>query len=159
MSRPAYGREIPPAEWPAPGSAWFDPGVWAEGDTVASIRVLVAEDAPVVRQALAALLSAVPGVELVGAAEDTVEAIELARRELPDVAIVDARMPGGGGARAVREILLCSPTTVVVALSAHTDRNSVIEMLDAGAADYIIKGTPAKVILSAIGRCRPAVRI
>src|SRR6266511_1428302 len=103
MSRPAYGREISPAEWPAPGSAWFDPGVWAEGDTVASIRVLVAEDAPVVRQALAALLSAVPGVELVGAAEDTVEAIELARRELPDVAIVDARMPGGGGARAVRE--------------------------------------------------------
>jgi DNA-binding NarL/FixJ family response regulator len=124
-----------------------------------SIRVLVAEDALVVRHALAALLSAAPGVELVGAAEDAVEAIELARREHPDVAIVDARMPGGGGARAVREILLHSPSTVVVALSAHTDRESVFEMLDAGAVDYIIKGTPAKVILSAIGRCRPQVRI
>ena len=158
MSRAAYGRENPPAEWPASGPAWFDPSTWAEGETVESIRVLVAEDAPVVRQALAALLSAEPGVELVGAAEDAIEAIELARRELPDVAIVDARMPGGGGARAVREILLHSPSTVVVAMSAHTDRESVFEMLDAGAVDYIIKGTPAKVILSAIGRCRPGVR-
>src|SRR5947209_4677806 len=147
MSRAAYGREIPPAQWPAPGPVWFDLGVWANRDTVDPIRVLVAEDAPVVRQALAALLAAEPGVELVGAAEDAVEAIELARRELPDVAIVDARMPGGGGARAVREILLHSPSTVVVALSAHTDRESVFEMLDAGAVDYIIKGTPAKQIL------------
>src|SRR2546422_3806811 len=159
MSRAAYGRGIPPAVWPAPGPAWFDPGAWGEGETMESIRVLVAEDAPVVRQALAALLSAEPGVELVGAAEDAVEAIELARRELPDVAIVDARMPGGGGARAAREILLHSPTTVVVALSAHTDRESVFEMMDAGAVDYIIKGTPAKVILSAIARCRPGIRI
>src|SRR2546426_12162396 len=131
MSRAPYGREIPPAECRAPGPAWFDPGAWAPGETVESIRVLVAEDAPVVRQALAALLSAEPGLELVGAAEDAVEAIELARRELPDVAIVDARMPGGGGARAVREILLHSPSTVVVALSAHTDRESGFEMLDA----------------------------
>jgi DNA-binding NarL/FixJ family response regulator len=159
MSRAPYGREIPPAECPAPGPAWFDPEAWARGETMESIRVLVAEDAPVVRQALAALLSAEPGVEVVGAAEDAVEAIELARRELPDVAIVDARMPGGGGARAAREILLHSPTTVVVALSAHTDRESVFEMMDAGAVDYIIKGTPAKVILSAIARCRPGIRI
>jgi DNA-binding NarL/FixJ family response regulator len=159
MSRAPYGREIPPAECPAPGPDWFDPEAWARGETIESIRVLVAEDAPVVRQALAALLSAEPGVELVGTAEDAVEAIELARRELPDVAIVDARMPGGGGARAAREILLHSPTTVVVALSAHTDRESVFEMMDAGAVDYIIKGTPAKVILSAIARCRPGIRI
>ena len=118
------------------------------------IRVLLAEDAPMVRGALAALLAAEPGVELVGAAEDAVEAIELARRELPDLAIVDARMPGGGGPRAVREILLHSPSTVVVALSAHADRESVFQMLDAGAVDYIVKGAPAKLILSAVDRCR-----
>ena len=118
------------------------------------IRVLLAEDAPTVRGALAALLAAEPGVELVGAAEDAVEAIELARTELPDLAIVDARMPGGGGPRAVREILLHSPSTVVVALSAHADRESVFQMLDAGAVDYIVKGAPAKLILSAVDRCR-----
>ena len=159
MSRASYGREIPPAECPAPGPVWFDPEAWARGETMESIRVLVAEDAPVVRQALAALLSAEPGVELVGAAEDAVEAIELARRELPDVAIVDARMPGGGGARAAREILLHSPTTVVVALSAHADRENVLQMLDAGAVDYIIKGTPVNEILSAIDRFRPGLRV
>lgn len=155
MLRPAYRRDVPPAEWPAPDPAWLDPGGSAEGDVVGPIRVLVAEDAPVVRRALAALLAAEPGVVVVGAAEDAVEAIELARRELPDVALVDAKMPGGGGPRAVREILLHSPSTVVVALSAHADRESVFQMLDAGAVDYILKGTPANLILSAIDRCRP----
>jgi len=159
MPRPAYRHGVPPADWPAAGPAWFEPDTWAQGGAVRPIRVLVAEDAPTVRRALAALLAAEPGVELVGTAEDAVEAIELARRELPDVALVDAKMPGGGGARAVREILLHSPSTVVVALSAHADRESVFQMLDAGAVDYIIKGTPANQILSAIDRCRHGVPV
>jgi len=159
MLNPGYRRDIPPGEWPVSDSAWFEPGAWIEGEAMGSIRVLVAEDAPAVRRALAALLAAEPGVELVGTAEDAVEAIELARRELPDVALVDAKMPGGGGARAAREILLHSPTTVVVALSAHADRENVLQMLDAGAVDYIIKGTPVNEILSAIDRFRPGLRV
>ena len=116
------------------------------------VRVLIAEDAPAVRQALAALLSSEPTVHLVGVAEDAVEAIELARRELPDVALLDVEMPGGGGPRAVREILRLSPSTIVVALSAHGDQRTVREMLSAGAVDYIVKGSPAELILDAIGR-------
>lgn len=116
------------------------------------LRVLIAEDAPAVRSALAALFTAEPSMHLVGAAEDAVEAIELARRELPDVALLDVHMPGGGGPRAVREILRLSPFTVVVALSAHEDQRSVLEMLCAGAADYILKGVPARQILDAVGR-------
>jgi len=121
---------------------------------VGPIRVLIAEDAPAVRRALAALLEAEPSVRLVGAAEDAVEAIELARRELPDVAVIDVKMPGGGGPRAARDILRHSPATTVIALSAYADQTSVLEMLAAGAVDYLLKGTPAQDILSAICRCR-----
>ncbi len=89
------------------------------GNQAVSIRVLVAEDAPVMRTALAALISADPALELVGMAEDAVEAIELARATRPDVAVVDVKMPGGGGSRATREILWHSPETRVLALSAR----------------------------------------
>jgi DNA-binding NarL/FixJ family response regulator len=123
------------------------------------VRVLIAEDAPAVRQALAALLASEPTVRLVGAAEDAVEAIELARRELPDVAVLDVKMPGGGGPRAVREILRLSPSTMVVALSAHGDRRTVQEMLSAGAIDFIVKGSPAEEILDAIGRWQSPWRL
>ncbi|HYT80586.1 MAG TPA: response regulator transcription factor [Actinomycetota bacterium] len=117
------------------------------------IRVLVAEDAPVVRTALAALISADPALELVGMAEDAVEAIELARATRPDVAIVDVKMPGGGGSRATREILWHSPQTRVVALSARAERDCVLEMRSAGAARYMLKGVPADQILRTIRDC------
>ena len=118
-----------------------------------SIRVLVAEDAPVVRTALAALISADPELELVGMAEDAVEAIELARITRPDVAIIDVKMPGGGGSRATKEILWHSPDTRVLALSARAERDCVLEMRAAGAACYMLKGTPADQILKTIRDC------
>jgi DNA-binding NarL/FixJ family response regulator len=118
-----------------------------------AIRVLLAEDAPVVRRALAALISADPGLELVGTAEDAVEAIELARATRPDVALVDVKMPGGGGSRATREILRHSPETRVVALSARAERDCVLEMRAAGASCYVLKGIPADQILRTIRDC------
>jgi DNA-binding NarL/FixJ family response regulator len=118
-----------------------------------SIRVLVAEDAPVVRTALAALISADPALELVGMAEDAVEAIELARATRPDIAIIDVKMPGGGGSRATREILWHSPQTRVLALSARAERDYVLEMRAAGAACYMVKGIPADQILRTIRDC------
>ncbi len=128
------------------------------GSRAVSIRVLVAEDAPVVRTALAALISADPGLELVGTAEDAVEAIELARVTRPDIAIVDVRMPGGGGSRATREILWHSPETRVLALSARPERDCVLEMQAAGAACYVLKGTPAQEILRTIRSCAADAR-
>jgi DNA-binding NarL/FixJ family response regulator len=123
------------------------------GNRTVSIRVLVAEDAPVVRRALAALISADPSLELVGMAEDAVEAIELARATRPDVAVVDVKMPGGGGSRATREILWHSPQTRVLALSARAERDCVLEMRAAGAARYMLKGMPAHQILRSIREC------
>ncbi len=118
----------------------------------ARIRVLVADDEPALRGALAELFAQEERVLLVGAAADADEAIELAARERPDVALVDVKMPAGGGPRATREITRLSPQTRVIALSAFEDRPTVLEMLRAGAVGYLVKGTPADEILGSIHR-------
>jgi EAL domain-containing protein (putative c-di-GMP-specific phosphodiesterase class I) len=117
-----------------------------------TIRVLIAEDEVAVRAALAELISAEEGFQLVGAAGDAEEAISVAAQVLPDVALVDVKMPGGGGQRAAREIRSTSPDTRVIALSAYDDRGTVFEMLRAGASGYLVKGVPAGEILETIRR-------
>lgn len=116
------------------------------------IRVLIAEDEDAVRDALVDLVSSDPSMQVVGAAPDADRAIELARDTKPDVALIDVKMPGGGGPRAAREIRDHSPQTHLVALSAYEDRSTVLEMLRAGVVGYIVKGTPADEILDTIRR-------
>lgn len=116
------------------------------------IRVLVAEDEEAVREALVDLLSSDAAIEVVGSAKDTDEAIQMATDSKPDVALVDVKMPGGGGARAAREIRANSPQTHVVALSAYEDRRTVLEMLRAGVVGYVVKGTSADEILRTVRR-------
>jgi EAL domain-containing protein (putative c-di-GMP-specific phosphodiesterase class I) len=118
----------------------------------AMIRVLVADDEPALRGALSELLAHEDHVELIGLAADADEAIALAERELPDVALVDVKMPAGGGPRAAREIGRLSPATKVIALSAFEDRPTVLEMLRAGAVGYLVKGTAADEIVGSIRR-------
>jgi EAL domain-containing protein (putative c-di-GMP-specific phosphodiesterase class I)/CheY-like chemotaxis protein len=115
----------------------------------APIRVLVAEDVPAIRDALAALLRSERGLELAAAVGDAWSAIEAASRDHPDVALVDVRMPGGG-ALAAREIRNCSPETKVIAFTAHHDRATVLEMLEAGAVGYVLKGGSVEAIVGAI---------
>lgn len=116
------------------------------------IRVLIAEDESAVREALSDLVSSDPEMSVVGTAADADEAIEMATRERPDVALVDVKMPAGGGPRAAREIRRESPSTRVVALSAYEDRRTVLEMLRAGVVGYVVKGTSAEEILYTIRR-------
>ncbi|HXF72347.1 MAG TPA: response regulator transcription factor, partial [Actinomycetota bacterium] len=114
------------------------------------LRVLIADDEPEVREALAELLSRSPGLEVVGLAADATEAIDLARQHRPDVALLDVRMPAGGGPRAAREILRRLPTARVVALSAYRDPGSVLGMLRAGAVGYLPKGSSADELLALV---------
>ncbi|MGH2540453.1 MAG: response regulator, partial [Actinomycetota bacterium] len=114
------------------------------------IRVLIADDEPALRGALADLLAHEDHVLLIGAAGDADEAIAIAGDARPDVALVDVSMPAGGGARAAREIARCSPSTRVIALSAFEDRPTVLEMLRAGAVGYLVKGTAGEEIVGSI---------
>jgi len=114
------------------------------------IRVLIAEDKAAFRRAMSELIQGEEYLELVGAGGDAQEAIDLAEQLRPDVALVDVKMPAGGGPRATREIRVRSPGTRIIALSAYEDRGIVLEMLQAGAVGYLVKGTAAGEILAAI---------
>ncbi len=120
--------------------------------TAAKVRIVIADDEPVVRAALAQLIASEPAFDLVGIAEDTAAAIALAERLRPDVALVDVRMPGGGPL-AARWILAASAETKIVALSAYGDRETVLEMIRSGATGYLVKGASGHELLETIGRC------
>jgi DNA-binding NarL/FixJ family response regulator len=118
-------------------------------DIQARIRVLIAEDDEGVREILASIVRSEPAFELAASVEDADQAIVAAARELPDVALVDVRMPGGG-AMAARGIKLRSPSTGVLAFSAHDDRLTMQEMYAAGADGYVVKGSPVTTIIASI---------
>jgi DNA-binding NarL/FixJ family response regulator len=114
------------------------------------IHVLIAEDDPNVREALTAMIESTPGLELTGAVEDAQQAVALAAAELPNVAIVDIRMPGGGGVWATREIMSASPRTSVIAFSGDSDRRTMAAMVEAGAVGYLVKGSSIGSIVETV---------
>ena len=115
-------------------------------------RVLVADDDADIRGLLAAFVSSDSSFKFVGVAADADEAIAIASEHKPDAALLDVSMPGGGGLRVVRELQAFSPDTSVVALSAYDERNIVIEMLQAGAMSYLVKGATREQILHSLHR-------
>jgi EAL domain-containing protein (putative c-di-GMP-specific phosphodiesterase class I)/ActR/RegA family two-component response regulator len=114
--------------------------------------VLVAEDDEEVRRALSALIRDEPSLELVGAVADAAQAISAAKREKPDVVLLDVRMPRGGGAQAARGIKRASPNTRMLALSVYEDNGTVLEMVEAGVAGYLVKGSSVAEIVGSIER-------
>lgn len=118
----------------------------------ARVRVLVADDDRVARLTLKAMIDSDPSLELVGVAEDAERAIGLAAEQRPDIAVLDVTMPAGGGARATRQIRASCADTRVMALSAHDDRETVVEMFRAGAVGYLVKGAPPSELLATIRR-------
>jgi EAL domain-containing protein (putative c-di-GMP-specific phosphodiesterase class I)/CheY-like chemotaxis protein len=116
------------------------------------IRVLLADDDPGILDTLGRLIDAEEAMEVVGTAMDADGAASLAATLHPDVAVVDVRMPGGGGAKAAREIKACSPETRIVALSAFDDPDVVLGMLESGAAGYMVKDASGAEIVACIRR-------
>jgi DNA-binding NarL/FixJ family response regulator len=107
--------------------------------TAALPTVVIADDDGSVRDALSALITAHPGLSLVGAGANGYEAAELCERHRPAVAIVDVMMPGGGqpAITAIREV---SPRTSVIVYTARSDRRTRERMIDAGASLVVVKG-------------------
>ena len=116
------------------------------------MRVLIADDEDDVRDLLAEMIRREPDLELVAAAADAGEAIEAAERERPDVAIIDAHMPDGGGLRALRELADRVPETATVVLSAFDSQAKVVEHLDAGALAYLVKPVSRKDLVATLER-------
>jgi len=104
-----------------------------------STRILLAEDHTIVREGLCSLIENQPDIEVVGEAEDGQTAIELVRELLPDVVIMDITMPNLNGVEATRHITSEFPQVKVIALSIHSNRRFVADMLEAGAKGYILK--------------------
>jgi DNA-binding NarL/FixJ family response regulator len=114
------------------------------------VRVLVVDDQTVVREGLVMLLGLSPGVEVVAAAANGEEALELARRHTPDVVLMDLRMPRVDGVEATRNILAELPRTRVIVLTTYADDDSVFAALEAGARGYLTKDATAAEIQHAI---------
>jgi DNA-binding NarL/FixJ family response regulator len=115
-----------------------------------TIRVLIADDQPVVRDGLAMLLGLLDDVEIVATAADGVEALERARSERPDVVLMDLRMPRMEGAEAARQILAAVPDTRVLVLTTYSDDEFLFPALQAGARGYLTKDATAEEIEHAI---------
>ena len=113
---------------------------------------MIADDEETVRDVLLSLLNADDEISVVGAGQDADEAIAIAVSERPDVALLDVRMPRGGGPRAAREITRLSPGTEVIALSADDDPKDIRTMLRAGAGAYLVKGDGTEDIVELIHR-------
>ncbi|WP_396426934.1 response regulator transcription factor [Amycolatopsis sp. EV170708-02-1] len=116
------------------------------------LRVLVADDNPVIGDALRALLDSEPDIEVVAVALNAAEAVALAELLAPEVAVLDVRIPGGGGAWMAREIRRRVPRTRLMAFSAHSDTRSIAQMASAGVTEYLVKGSPNTEIVAAIRR-------
>jgi len=103
------------------------------------VKVLVADDQRVVREGLATIVGALPGVEVVGLAADGAEATAMAGEHRPDVVLMDLRMPGTDGIQATAAIRSQFPGTQVVVLTTYADDASIVDALSAGAAGYLTK--------------------
>ena len=120
------------------------------GSVAGAIRVLIADDDPMIRLTTSALIGRADGLELVGEAEDADQAIELAARRRPDVVLLDFNMPGGGGVRAATVIREGNPDVKLVAMSADDSQGTQYDMTRAGAVGFVHKGAGDDEILRVI---------
>lgn len=126
-----------------------EPAERSAGDASA-IRVLVVDDQPLIRRGMSLILGLERDIEVVGSAADGVEAIDLARRERPDIVLMDLKMPRLGGVAATRTITAEVPGCQVVVLTTMETDDLVFDAIRAGAQAYLLKDADEAVILDTI---------
>ncbi|MCL1693665.1 MAG: response regulator transcription factor [Actinomycetia bacterium] len=117
---------------------------------MSAIRVLLADDHPVLRAGLSALLSAEPEIEVVGEADDGLDCMELAAKLRPDIILLDINMPRCGGFEALDRIRDELPDTRVLVLTMHDDVGYLRRVLAAGGSGYILKQAAGAELLTAL---------
>ncbi|MDC7337213.1 response regulator [Streptomyces lydicus] len=119
-------------------------------ERTAAVRVLLADDHPVVREGLCAMLASDPGIEIAGQAGSGEEAVTQAERLAPDVVLLDLRMGGMDGVAATGHILRRSPRSRVVIVTTYEDDGDILRAVEAGAAGYLLKGTSRAQLVEAV---------
>lgn len=114
------------------------------------IRVLLVDDHRLLRAGLESLLTSVSDISVVATASDGSEAVQAASTTAPDVILMDLSMPRMGGVEATRRIVAANPDAVVVALTAFSDRELVLDAIDAGAVGYLLKDSEPGELLSGV---------
>jgi DNA-binding NarL/FixJ family response regulator len=114
------------------------------------ISVVVADDQELVRAGFSLLLERVPDIEVVGEAEDGVQAIALVQQHRPDVALLDIRMPRLDGLSVARQVVDDVPETRVIILTTFDSDDYLHDALDAGASGFLLKSSPPERLITAI---------
>jgi len=114
------------------------------------IRILVADDHPVVRAGLTGMLAAESDLEVVGEAASGDEAVALAGRLRPDVVLMDLRMPGGDGVSAISQMAERKLAARILVLTTYDTDSDVLAAIEAGATGYLLKDAPAAELLRAV---------
>ena len=114
------------------------------------IRVLVADDHPIVRSGIVGLLAAAEGIEVVGEAADGREAVDRAAALSPDVVLMDLRMPNLDGVAATAQILAATPGIRVLILTTYETDDQILGAIEAGASGYLLKAAPQAEIIEGV---------
>ena len=114
------------------------------------IRVLIADDHALFRRGLEMVLKEEPGIELVGQASDGAEAVQMAGEVLPDVVLMDVRMPKITGIEAARQVKEVAPSAKIVMLTVSDEEEDLFEAIRAGASGYLLKDIPLDEVAEAV---------
>jgi DNA-binding NarL/FixJ family response regulator len=114
------------------------------------IRVLIADDHALFRRGLEMVLKEEPGIELVGQASDGAEAVRMAGEALPDVVLMDIRMPKITGIEAARQVKEVAPSAKIVMLTVSDEKEDHFEAIRAGASGYLLKDIPLDEVAEAV---------
>jgi len=115
-----------------------------------AIRILIADDHPIVRQGLATVLNQEEDLEVVGLAENGLEAVARARELRPDIILMDLQMPEMDGVEAIHKIKEEAPDIGIIILTTYDADDYIFRGIEAGARGYLLKDSPPEEVLKAI---------
>jgi DNA-binding NarL/FixJ family response regulator len=133
-----------------PGAASADGRDGPDGPGDAAIKLLIADDHPVVRDGLSSMFAREPGFEVLGEAGDGSEAVRLAQALRPDVILMDLRMPGTDGVTAISELARLGVVARVLVLTTYDTDSHVLPAIEAGATGYLLKDAPRAELIRAV---------